>query len=48
MTEKGILKKFFRMPRADGKGEIIPKITSKNSGRDFSDVCSVKGNIQLL
>ena len=26
MTEEGILKKFFRMPRADGKGKIIPKI----------------------
>ena len=48
MTEKGILKIFFRMPRADGKGEIIPKITSNNSGRELSDVCSVKGNIQLL
>ena len=35
MTEKGILKKFFRMARADGKGEIIPKITSNNSGREF-------------
>ena len=48
MTEEGILKKFFRMPRADGKGEIIPKITSNNSGRELSDVCSVKGNIQSL
>ena len=48
MTEKGILKKFFRMPRADGKGEIIPKITSNNSGRKLSDVCSVKENIYLL
>ena len=47
MTEKGILKKFFRMPRADGKGKIISKITSNNSGRELSDVCSVKGNIQL-
>ena len=45
MTEKGILKKFFRMPRADGKGKIIPKITSNNSGRELSDACSVKGNI---
>ena len=46
MTEKGILKKFFRIPRADGKGrKIIPKITSNNSGRELSDVCSVKGNI---
>ena len=48
MTEKGILKTFFRMPRADGKGEIIPKITSNNSGRELSDFCSVKGNMQLL
>ena len=29
MTEKGTLKKFFRMPRADGKRKIIPKIRSK-------------------
>ena len=44
MTEKGILKKsFFRMPRADGKGKIIPQITSNNSSRELS-VCSVKGN----
>ena len=45
MNENGILKKFFRMPRADGKGKIIPKITSNNSGRELSDVSSVKGNI---
>ena len=45
MTEEGILKKFFRMPTADGKGKIIPKITSSNSGKELSDVCSVKGNI---
>ena len=44
-TEKGILKKFVRMPRGDGKGKIIPKIMSNNSGRELSDVCSVKGNI---
>ena len=29
-TEKGILKKFVRMPRGDGKGKIIPKIMSNN------------------
>lgn len=45
MTEKGIIKKCFRMPRADGEGKIIPKIMSNNSGRELSDVCSVKGNI---
>ena len=39
MTKKEILKKtFFRMPRADGKGKIIPKITSNNNRRDLSDV----------
>ena len=42
MTEKGILKKFLSMPWADWKGKIIPKIMS-NSGRELSDVCSVKG-----
>ena len=45
MTEKGILKKFFRMPGADGKGKFIPKTTSNNSRRELSDVCSVKGNL---
>ena len=45
MTGKGILKKLFRMPRADEKGEIIPKMTSNCSRRELSDVCSVKGNI---
>ena len=30
MIEKGTLKKFFRMPRADWKWKIIPKITSNN------------------
>ena len=45
MTEKRILKKFFRIPRADEKEKIIPKIMSNNSERELSDVCSVKGNI---
>ena len=36
MTELGILKKFFRMPKADGEGKIIPKISSNNSiGENF-------------
>ena len=42
---KGNAKKLFRMPRADEKGEIIPKMTSNSSRRELSDVCSVKGNI---
>ena len=45
MIEKGILKKLFSIPRADGKGKIIPKITSNNSGRELSDVCYVEGNM---
>ena len=47
MTKKGILKKFFRMPKADEKGEIIPKMTSNSSTstRELSDVCSIKGDI---
>jgi len=45
MTEKGTLKKFFRIPRADGKRKIIPKIMSNIGRRELSDVCSVKGNI---
>ena len=45
MIEKGTLKKFFRMPRAELKWKIIPKITSNNSGRELSNVCSVIGNI---
>ena len=45
MTEKRILKKFFRIPRADEKGKIIPKVMSNNSERELSDACSVKGNM---
>jgi len=48
MTEKGALKKFFRMPRADWKGKIIRKIMSNHSGRELSDVCSVKGNNYII
>ena len=35
MTEEGILKKFFRMPRADGKGKIIPKLCPIIVGENF-------------
>jgi len=45
MTEKRILKKFFRIPRADEKGKIIPKIMSNSSERELSDVCCAKGNM---
>ena len=34
----------FSRPRAGGKGKIVPKISFNNSGRELSNVCSVKEN----
>ena len=41
MTEKGTLKKVLECLERIERG----KTTSNNSGRELSDVCSVKGNI---
>ena len=48
MIEEKILEQFFVWLRANGKGKIVPEITSNDSRAKFPNICSIKRNKELF
>ena len=48
MFEDKIFEQFLGRPRADRSGEIIPKVSSNDSGTERFYISSKKGDVELF